>query len=135
MRKGPAILAGLAVAALLPAACTVRQVEGGSVYADYCTSCHGVTGRGDGPAAADLARRPPNLTTIAARNGGTFPMAQVMSTIDGYTRGLNRRADVMPEFGELLRGRKVLYDSGDGIPTPTPEKLVALAEYLRAIQR
>jgi hypothetical protein len=33
-----------------------------------------------------------------------------------------------------MEGDLVPYDGGDGIPTPTPVRLVALAEYLRTLQ-
>ena len=36
---------------------------GGMLYATLCASCHGAYGKGDGPAAADLAHRPPDMTT------------------------------------------------------------------------
>ena len=40
-----------------------------------------------------------------------FPTTYVMSVIDGYSRGLHSAVGgVMPEFGELLKGRQVLYD-------------------------
>jgi hypothetical protein len=41
----------------------------------------------------------------------------------------------MPEFGDLLQGDLIPFDSGDGIQTPTPRKLVALVEYLETIQQ
>ena len=58
-----------------------------------------------------------------------------MSQIDGYRRA--RAGDVvMPEFGAALQaGELVLFDTGDGIVSPTPERLVDLALYLRSIQR
>jgi putative copper resistance protein D len=37
-------------------------VRGANLYAEYCVSCHGETGRGDGPAAAGLPVRPADLT-------------------------------------------------------------------------
>jgi hypothetical protein len=58
-----------------------------------------------------------------------------MSTIDGYTRSRAGNT-VMPEFGiDLQAGPLVYIDTGDGTKTPTPSRLVALAEYLRSIQR
>lgn len=36
--------------------------EGKEKYAVYCASCHGITGEGDGPAAAALAVKPTDLT-------------------------------------------------------------------------
>lgn len=130
------IAAVLPAAALLLLACAPKpETEGRALFEDFCTSCHGDTGRGDGPAALSLDRPVPDLTKIAERNGGTFPTARVMSVIDGYTRAREGNV-VMPEFGiELQAGPLVLYDSGDGRPSPTPSKLVALAEYLKSIQR
>ncbi|MBL9058194.1 MAG: cytochrome c, partial [Rhodobacteraceae bacterium] len=41
---------------------------------------------------------------------------------------------VMPDFAPMMTGDLVPYDGGDGIETPTPERLVALAEYLKTLQ-
>lgn len=124
-------LLGLTLSACAPE----RQVSGRALYEDFCLSCHGASGRGDGPAAAGLDHPPADLTGIAARNGGTFPTTRVMSVIDGYTRR-GDRASVMPELGVVLQeGPVVLYDAGDGVATPTPANLVALANYLQTLQR
>lgn len=122
---------------LLPllAACQMPEPvpTGARDFADYCASCHGTGAKGDGDAAATLSRRPADLTQLAARNGGTFPATRVMSKIWGYAGGPQGGA-VMPGFGPLLDGALVPYDGGDGIMTPTPERLVALAEYVRGLQ-
>lgn len=111
-------------------------VVGRSIYDDNCMSCHGKSARGDGPLAGQLDGPVPDLTLISDRNDGVFPMDDVLSTIDGYTRRSRGDRMVMPEFGiDLQAGPLVNYDSGDGIATPTPARLVALAEYLRSIQR
>lgn len=39
--------------------------RGGEVYASFCASCHGRYGRGDGPLAPNLTRRPPDFTDSA----------------------------------------------------------------------
>ena len=106
--------------------------SGQALFAANCVTCHGTDARGDGPAAAGLPKRPADLTRIAARNGGTFPTARVMSTINGYFRP---DSSVMPHFGGVTDGPMVMVDTGDGILTPTPEGLVALADYLRGVQR
>lgn len=102
-------------------------------FATYCAACHGARGLGDGPAVVGLAKKPADLTRLSARNGGVFPTTRVMSQIWGYAGGKGH--GVMPEFAPLMVGEKVLFDGGDGIATPTPERLVALAEYLKRIQR
>ena len=75
---------------------------------------------------------PADLTTISARNGGTFPKAQVAGHIYGHTMG--RSDSPMPQFGELFGGETVLYETGDGQVTPTPARLAALTDYLEGLQ-
>lgn len=128
--KPIALLAVLALAACVPA--EPEEESGADLFAQYCTTCHGDGGKGDGPTAADLPKPPADLTKIAARNGGTFPMVAVMSKIDGYTKGDDA---AMPELGiTLSEGPMVRADLGDGVETPTPARLLALAEYLKSIQ-
>ncbi|MBT8476853.1 MAG: cytochrome c [Alphaproteobacteria bacterium] len=120
----------LLVSACMPA----PERVGKALYVDHCIACHGKDARGDGPLSSNLDRNVPDLTLIAARNGGEFPLAEVISTIDGYTRSRAGNT-VMPEFGiDLQSGPLVYLETGDGIRTPTPSRLVALAEYLRSIQ-
>lgn len=58
-----------------------------------------------------------------------------MSVIDGYTRR-GDRSSVMPELGVALQeGPLVMLDTGDGVMTPTPANLVALANHLETLQR
>ncbi|MDB6176148.1 cytochrome c [Paracoccus sp. Z330] len=121
-------VAGVIVACAPDAQITTARKD----YQQFCADCHGRDGKGDGALAASLDPRPADLTQIAARNGGSFPESRVMSHIDGYTTGTTHSA--MPAFGDLLEGRTVLYDSGDGIETPTPWRLVALMEYLEGMQ-
>lgn len=110
-----------------------RIPTGAQDYADYCAACHGPSGKGDGELATTLANRPADLTLLSRGNGGTFPTTPVMAKIWGYS-GLREGGFVMPNFGPLLDGELVPYDGGDGILTPTPIRLVQIAEHLRTIQ-
>ena len=107
--------------------------EGQALYAENCAMCHGAGGKGDGVLADGLATRPSDLTVISRNNGDIFPRADVMSQIDGYTRGALGDQN-MPEFGLLLKGPTVPVDAGDGVMTPTPRPLAALMAYLESIQ-
>lgn len=130
-----AVLAWLAVAGLI-AACVPQVPDRDQARNDFnalCVDCHGPHGRGDGPAAEGMIPHPVDLTQVAANNGGVFPRLQVMGHIYGFTPG--RSESPMPEFGDLLDGPTIPYDAGDGIPTPTPARLVALMEYVEAMQR
>lgn len=135
MMKAYILLAALGVGLTVVACTPSPKYAGEQLYKENCTSCHGDSGRGEGPISDQLEAPAPDLTLIAQRNGGGFPIVDVMSTIDGYSRA--RIGDlVMPEFGqELQAGPLVFLDTGDGSKTPTPTRLFALAEYLRSIQR
>ncbi len=123
---------GLGAAALL-AACASEVETGRANYNSLCAGCHGPAGKGDGAAAAGLEARPADLSRIAARNGGIFPRVEVMAKIDGYAKG-EPHYGAMPAFWPLLEGRTVLVETGPGILTPTPEPLVALADYIESLQ-
>ena len=122
---------------LATAACMPREMpevaQGRALFQTNCVICHGATGVGDGELAPDLSPPAADLTQITARNGGTFPVVSVLSTIDGYTR-MSAPGQDMPEFGLLLQGDTVPVDTGDGVFSPTPRPLAALLSYLELIQ-
>lgn len=135
MRKKTVLsaLAGLGVLAACMQAEMPQPDEGRMLYADNCAQCHGASGQGNGPWADGMVPAPSNLVTLAAGNGGVFPRAAVLSTIDGYHRA-DLPGQQMPEFGLLLEGPTVPVDTGDGVMTPTPRPLAALLTYLESIQ-
>ncbi|HXY48298.1 MAG TPA: cytochrome c [Terriglobales bacterium] len=55
--------------------------SGAAMFSEYCAVCHGKDGKGSGPAAPALKVAPPDLTTLARRNNGTFPAAHVSDVI------------------------------------------------------
>lgn len=128
-----AALAGAGALVLTLVACAEVSMpgpnEGELLFADNCAACHGYRGEGGALIGGQSA---PDLTQIAARNGGVFPQAEVLSQIDGYGRG-KVSAEVMPAFGDLLKGELVPVDI-DGTLTPTPRPLAALLAYLEDIQ-
>ena len=133
---------GLAAGVLLLAGCMSQDMpdpgEGALLFAENCAMCHGPQGRGDGELAreirAERGRKPTDLTLLTRRAKGSFPRAEVLSYIDGYTRGRLPEQD-MPEFGLLLEGPTVPVDTGDGVLSPVPRPLAALMVYLESIQR
>ena len=105
--------------------------DGKHLYMTYCASCHGADGQGAGPAASAFKREPTDLTTLA-RMCGTFPVAVVMSAIDGRRYVAAHGSREMPVWGERFAGE--LADE----PYPqrtTLFKVREIAEYLATIQQ
>jgi len=77
--------------------------EGGRIiFRTICATCHGGDARGGGPLAADLDVPPPDLTRLAARNGGDFPAEWVAARIDGREYVETHGPSEMPVWGEGL---------------------------------
>jgi len=61
-----------------------QDVDAGkTAYLSSCGPCHGVDGKGNGFISAVLKVPPPDLTVLAKRNDGVFPIAAVNEIIDG----------------------------------------------------
>jgi len=76
--------------------------SGKDMYNQYCASCHGLDGKGDGPAAPALKIRATNLTTLAVKNGGTFPAAHVAAVIQGDSMTPAHGSKDMPVWGPIF---------------------------------
>lgn len=61
----------------------IKSLEGPALYQACCAVCHGKDAKGSDPMAKSLKVKVPDLSTIAARNGGTFPLEQVEKIISG----------------------------------------------------
>ena len=59
------------------AAPKTSPTSGAENYKAYCAACHGVSGKGDGPAAPALKIPPTDLTRLTANAGGKYPMMHV----------------------------------------------------------
>lgn len=99
-----------------------------AMFREYCAACHGSQGRGDGPAAAALKMVPADLTTISARNGGTFPGTKVRRYIEGLDEIPAHGSREMPIWGQVMRQMS----GGD---TTVTMRVEALAKYIEGMQR
>lgn len=132
------LLVFLLGSALLPAqnaTTKIKKVEvtptsaasGKEMYRAYCASCHGVDGKGNGPAAAALKQKPSNLTLLAQSNGGKFPAAVVASSIQDGTENAHGSKD-MPVWGPILSS--VSTDR----PMVVQQRIVNLTSYIESLQ-
>lgn len=117
----------------LPAAAQGSDV-GKRLYEESCAGCHGATGKGGGEIAGLLNVQTPDLTGLAARNDGRFPMLQVIHIIDGRT-GLRAHGGPMPVFGSLYSTSSQAGPDSYGAVIEVHGRILALAKYLEAIQQ
>jgi mono/diheme cytochrome c family protein len=99
-------------------------------FVQYCASCHGLSGKGDGPAAPSLERPAADLTKLRARYGDPLPRPQLIRLIDGTEPRDGHGDREMPVWG------KELFDEGSG-----PERaarvrgtILVIIDYLESIQ-
>lgn len=81
-----------------------ESIAGGqSKYQQYCATCHGERGTGDGQMAALLVVQPSNLTHRSKQHKGEFPFWRVYRAIEGrdFVRGHGSRA--MPLWGLVFQ--------------------------------
>jgi hypothetical protein len=107
----------------------IPSLDGPTLYTTYCAICHGKAADGHGPMAPVLKVHVPDLTEIARRNGGTFPLARVQKTIDGTeSAGLGHGTREMPIWGPIFS--QVTSDRDYG-----KVRIYNLAKYLESIQK
>ena len=78
----------------------VANLDGDKVFSNVCSVCHGVGGKGNGPAVSALKNIVPDLTILAANNDGVYPHKQVENAIFGGHRYVASGTIGMPFWGE-----------------------------------
>jgi mono/diheme cytochrome c family protein len=111
-------------------AVVLNAYDGRQQFTTYCASCHGANAQGDGPVGLSLIRRPPDLTTFALRNGGTFDPEVVYQIIDGRKPAKGHGGANMPVWGDAFS--KSLEGSS---PAAVKDRIDAMVRWLQSIQR
>jgi mono/diheme cytochrome c family protein len=99
--------------------------DGKQMYTSYCAPCHGVDGRGHGPASSALKVPATDLSTLTAANGGRFPENHLVSVL---RFGLDHKAIEMPAWNQIFarmnHANSMISD----------QRTSNLVEYLRTLQ-
>jgi mono/diheme cytochrome c family protein len=73
-------------------------------YQAKCSVCHGPQAKGGGSMTDPVVRPAPDLTTLAARNGGSLPTVRMWEFIEGTSMGAAPELrSGMPLWGEAFR--------------------------------
>ncbi len=68
-------------------------------YQSSCAACHGMDGKGNGPVSEELKSRPVDLTLLAKKNNGVFPISKLNEVIDGTRQTRAHGNSEMPIWG------------------------------------
>jgi len=118
-----------------PARAAEPAPPGRALYLQYCSACHGPEAKGDGVAGTFMRPKPPDLTLLARRHGGEFPLEQVVKAIDGREVPRAHGDPAMPVWGQILSE-----ELGSGtkqrpqVERRVQGRILSIAEYLQAIQ-
>jgi mono/diheme cytochrome c family protein len=93
---------------------------GKTAYLSSCAACHGEDAKGNGVLSPVLKVPPADLTTLARRNDGVFPIAAVNEIIDGRTLIAAHGTREMPIWGFDVMVRN---------------RIAEIIDYLNRIQR
>lgn len=110
-------------------------LSGEQEYLFHCASCHGLKGRGDGPAAGSFAVRPADLTQLARRNGGEFPEQHVFATIDGSAVIAAHGSREMPIWGQIFEQQGSYTYNRAATAREVRARIQRLVDYLKSLQR
>lgn len=103
--------------------------SGDQMYRSYCAVCHGVDGKGNGPAAPALKVTVPDLTLLSRSNNGKFPEERVFQSIDGTLDISSHGSKDMPVWGQV-------FSRMPGSAAPTVNlRIVNLSKYIESIQQ
>jgi mono/diheme cytochrome c family protein len=116
-------------AAARPSAQVGRLLQGEQLFKAYCASCHGRTGRGDGPFVQALKTPPADLSLLTERNGGTFPRERVIRLIEeGKLAEEAHGSEEMPVWGPIFSAMS------HGSFKATNPRVEDVVSYLESIQ-
>jgi cytochrome c5 len=122
-----------AVPVSLPASAQAfDEYSGEYTFQRYCASCHGESGKGDGPVSSGIPIRVPDLTTLQQRMGDSFPEEVLRRIIDGRNAVIYHGTRYMPVWGYEFW----VEEGADDAARQRVDRIVAqLVEYLRSIQQ
>lgn len=103
--------------------------SGAEIYYTYCAVCHGLNGKGGGPATPALKDQVPDLTTLSQRHGGTYPAQYVENVLRfGGDKFPAHGNSEMPIWGLLFKSMPKANKS------TVTQRINNLTQYLKTIQ-
>ena len=103
--------------------------SGKQMYKDYCAACHGMEGKGNGPAVEFLKASPPDLTIMAKGHNDTYVTDHVRTVLRFGTESKAHGTLDMPLWGQMF---SALNSHDDAV---VKLRINNLCEYVQSIQQ
>ena len=107
---------------------STSPVSGKEMYKAYCAVCHGIDGKGGGPAASALKVPPTDLTLLGKNNGGKYPALKVSSSIRNESDLPAHGSKEMPVWGTLF------WSMSSGHEGEVQQRVGNLTKYIEFLQ-
>jgi mono/diheme cytochrome c family protein len=107
---------------------STSAASGQQMFNNYCSTCHGKEGRGDGPVAAALKKAPADLASLTSHNNGKFPELEVYHSIKGDGMIAAHGSQEMPVWGDVLKSLDADTDSMVRL------RIANLTSYIKSLQ-
>jgi len=102
--------------------------SGKEMFVQYCAPCHGIDGKGNGPAASAMKSQPTDLTQLARKHDGKYPANSIASVLKfGGGPSAHGSAD-MPVWGPLLQSLDKFHD------TAVQQRVSNIVSYIETLQ-
>jgi len=102
----------------------LEDLSGAELYQRFCASCHGESGRGDGPVAGTLVSAVPDLTQIRERYDN-FPIDELRAIVDGRNLITAHGTRSMPVWGYEFWWEEGADSEAEAVARDLIEKLLA----------
>lgn len=140
MKKSTVFLTLTMASALFAAAQSAKEIKkvpvsstradsGVEMFKTYCATCHGMDGKGGGPAAEALKSVPADLTVLTRNSGGKFPSGRVIHVIEGADEITAHGNSEMPLWGPVFH---TLSPGNDAV---VKLRISNLAKYIESLQK
>ena len=106
----------------------LESVDAHAIFRAYCAPCHGLDGKGHGPAASALNSKVADLTLVTKHAGGQFPSDRVRNVLEGTQTPAAHGSHEMPVWGPVFHQVEADQDLGS-------VRVQNLVTYIESLQR
>jgi mono/diheme cytochrome c family protein len=130
------VAAQLATISFLTLSCTAQEkkyppvasVDAHAIFRAYCAPCHGLDGKGHGPAASALNSKVADLTLLTKHASGRFPSDRIRNVLEGTQTPAAHGSHEMPVWGPVFHQVEADQDLGS-------VRVQNLVTYIESLQR